>query len=123
MPTTFKLSQILAYIYDSLNVKEHIIDTNRDNQSADEHLAFALKMPQGRSERNYIILDNELELGQVFNYLFYLFDEQAQKERREDPRRQPSIDLIFMKKRNHELPIDDKGNPKPIASQSGVTPQ
>ena len=104
-------------------MKEHIIDTNRDYQDAEEHLAFALKMPEGRSEKNYIVLDNNLELGQVFNHLYFLFDERAQEEIRMNPRKQPSIDLVFMKKRNHELPIDEKGNPRPIGGgNANVTP-
>jgi hypothetical protein len=31
VPTAFKMSQILNYLYDTLRVKEAIIDTNRDN--------------------------------------------------------------------------------------------
>ena len=79
-------------------------------------------MPEGRSEKNYILLDNNLELGQVFNQLFYLFDSKAQDEMRENPRKQPSIDLVFMKKRNHLLPIDENGKPRPVAANAGVTP-
>lgn len=115
------MDRILEYLYTSLKVKENILDSNRDNQNANEHLAFALKLPEGRSEKNYIVLDNRLELGQVFNQIYYLYDERAQKERRDEPRKQPSIDLVFMKKRNHELPIDKKGNPRVIGV--GETPK
>ena len=51
VPAAFNMNRILNYLYRDLNVKEHIMDTNRDNQDADEHLAFALKLPQGRSEK------------------------------------------------------------------------
>ena len=99
------------------------MDTNRDNQQAEEHLAFALKMPEGRSDKNYIVLDNNLELGQVFNQLFYLFDEKAQNEIREsNGRKQPTCDLVFMKKRNHLLPIDEDGKPRQVLANAGVTP-
>ena len=42
VPANFEMEKILEYLYNQLNVKEHILDTDRDNQKASDHLAFAL---------------------------------------------------------------------------------
>ena len=48
VPGTFQISKILEYLYQNLDVKSHIIDTRREQQSAQDHLAVALRVPKER---------------------------------------------------------------------------
>ena len=103
MPVNFEIYKILDYLYNNLGVKEHILDSNRDNQEATDHLSLGLKLPKGRNSE-HIILDNRLELSHVFNYIYFLFYEEAQEERKKHPSKQASMHLVFFKKKNFETP-------------------
>lgn len=74
--------QILDYLYNNLNVKESILDTNRENAKPTDHLSMALKLPaevaKARPQKQeYIILDESLKLHQCFNYLFFFCDAES----------------------------------------------
>ena len=105
MPVNFEIYKILDYLYNNLGVKEHILDSNRDNQEATDHLSLGLKLSKGRGAE-HIILDNRLELSQAYNYIYFLFDEEAQDERKKHPSKQASMHLVFFKKKNFETPIN-----------------
>ena len=48
VPANFEIWKILDYLYNNLGVKEHILDSNRDNQEATDHLSLGVKLPPGR---------------------------------------------------------------------------
>ena len=48
VPVNFEIWKILDYLYNNLGVKEHILDSNRDNQEATDHLSLGVKLPKGR---------------------------------------------------------------------------
>ena len=57
-------------------------------------------------------LDNRLQLGQVFNYLYYLYDEKAQEEIRVNRNNKPTIRLVFMKHLYGKMPYEKKDKAK-----------
>ena len=74
--------QILDYLYNNLNVKESVLDTNRESAKPTDHLSMALKLPKEVADarpqkQKYIILDESLKLRQCFNYLFFFYDAES----------------------------------------------
>jgi len=100
VPTTFDVRKILNYLYENLGVKKSIIDPQRDNHDATDHLILAIQLPNGRAEQPYVTLDNRLTLMTLFNHIIYLYDEKVQQTLLDDPNSQPYINLTFCKKVN-----------------------
>ena len=98
VPSDYYISGILDFMYEKLEVKNYIQDTNRDNVAAHEHLALALALPEALSKQKYVILDNNVRVRDVYSYLYYLYDEEAQKYMREKPNGNPTIKFTYMKK-------------------------
>ena len=76
VPKCFDVKQILNHLYITMEVKKAIIDPQRDNHDATDHLCLALELPEDRARSKYMLLDNRVKLENVFNNLYYLFDEE-----------------------------------------------
>ena len=71
-------------------------------QEGVDHLGLALELPSNRAKSKYLRLDNRIALIDVFNHLYYLYDEESQEKLIKEPNSQPFIKLVFLKKYNFE---------------------
>lgn len=55
-----------------------------------------------------MLLDQRITLKNIFNQLYYLYDEDSQEKLMKDPNAQPFIKLVFLKKYNFEAAFGPK---------------
>ena len=75
VPTNYTIESIIDYVYNSLKVKDYIVSNEKDTKKPTEFLALALKVNKNQinqNEQNYVILDNKVQVGSIFNYLYLL---------------------------------------------------
>ena len=65
-----------------------------------------MKLPEGRSNAEFVLLDNRLSVANMFNHLIYLYDEESQQKLLKDPNSQPYITLTYCKKVNFTASIN-----------------
>ena len=68
VPCKFKVSDVIAYIYDSMDLKKHCVKTDGNADSPCEHLEILLKSIKTAPEDErpeYILLDNDVMMGTV----------------------------------------------------------
>ena len=74
VPGTLQLKEIIEYLFQTLKVKDHLLisesDKSRDNLDPCDYIELVLKTPKGSMEQDTIVLDNQLVLHCVFNYLY-----------------------------------------------------
>ena len=74
VPATLQLKEIVEYLFHTLKVKDYLLisdsDKTNDNLDPCDYIDLVLETPKDSIKPEKIVLDNQLVLHCLFNYLY-----------------------------------------------------